>query len=339
MRTRLLCLPVALLLLLAACGGDKDESSSGGDASEKKASEANALDFCSEYEETMPLLFLSGLVSSIAEMGDDELEAQGVAGFFPLIFAKPFQDFYAAAAAASSGAASKTFEELSDVYSRGPQYLRDAGFSDEDIKALEKIDITQTDDLEGELENLGADVDEQEVLDAARDLAQSVDGIIESADEDAMTAAMTELTNDCARAMTGGLEVCDLVTDDEVKELIGETGTPDGPKTGFGGGAGCIWTADDDGRVGVYVANAQYYRDTIEDYRDSSLTPESVAGLGDEAVIVTGFNSASAFSTSGLSLLILDGDRTVLLAADRDDDRVSEDALQEIAEKVLDRLG
>lgn len=340
-RRLLALLTVATLALVAACGSDPEaERGSEGGSGGGSGSSGDLAAFCDQFDAVMPIMFFAGFASAFAELDEEDDEAQAVAGYFPLLFSQQLRAFYAEAAKVTSGATSAALETAADAYADGVEYLKRAGFTTAEIEALARIDVRNVFAEEPELEDFGDGIDEKALAAEARSFQQSIDEIeaeIDAADN-TDDEALEDLLEECATAITGGTDPCELLTADEVEAALGVDASPSGPETGFGTGAGCSWEADD-AELGVFVATSNHFTQMQGNYDDGNIDYTTVRGVGDEAMLVDGFSSASSFSTDGATLVILDGDRTVTVAIERDDAPIGESDLVPLAKKVLDRLG
>lgn len=141
---------------------------------------------------------------------------------------------------------------------------------------------------------------------------------------------------DLSGGMTTGMATCQTLTEDLVTAVLGAVPVIDGPIPGFAGGTSCRWEAADGGEIAVTVAGSSYYDQVAGAY--TGVTTTTMSGLGDQAFVADGFNYAAGGATSGRSLFIRTGDRTVVVALNLTNPQPTDQQLTELAEAVIASL-
>jgi len=295
--------------------------------------------FCSVWEDTLPAMFVLGLADAFAEAGGSTNTTTvgtttdtGMADDVLLLLLSPrLQALFEAAADASSADAADAFRQAAEAMAGGVERLADAGLSEDEIDQLREADLTAEEDLPT------GSVDEAALQRAAEGFSDELDEVFGGLDDAAPSEAFEELVAACGEQVTGGVDPCDLLGGDTITSVVGSGPTVDGPQSGFAGGVSCVWEGDDGSELAVTVAAASYYDQVSDAYEASGV--EQVSGLGDEAFVADGFNYAAGGGTSGRSLFVKTGERTVVVAVDPADGEPTNDQLSTLAEEVLGGLG
>ena len=139
--------------------------------------------------------------------------------------------------------------------------------------------------------------------------------------------------NECGIVPDTAVECSGLVTDAEIEALIG-------PSPTLTEGQGCEWETSTNGGVDSNTLGVDVYAspEPYEGYVDRHELSEQAPGLGDAAVTTSGFETAGTSRSCGRTVVVLAGERTVLVALCLGDEDVAVDRLRPIADQVLARL-
>jgi hypothetical protein len=131
---------------------------------------------------------------------------------------------------------------------------------------------------------------------------------------------------------------CDLVEDAEVEALIGpaEPELIEGRAIDGVEYSQCFWDGEDGvTMVGVTVVDTRARYDL---HVQSSMNPEPVDGLGDEALMAPGVSSETRGATGGRTVSMRFGEQTLMVSVRLDDQTLPENVLP-LAELVAARFG
>jgi hypothetical protein len=220
------------------------------------------------------------------------------------------------------------FEDLAEAYRDGNDVLEAAGVQGQRLQELPDEIDRLANPVAGEVRASLPDVVANVGISDATAFLESAAALVDAVDS-AETEAVRELPDDiaeqCGAAPTGEYVCDDLVSDEMAADLLG--GTID--DTAAGGG--CAWGSDDEVlAVEVYVNGASF--DLLE---ARLFEAEPVSGVGDEAAVGTGYTSTASGQggTSGMTLVVRDGRRTMLVSLSLDD--TTPEQLTDLAEQAL----
>lgn len=293
-------------------------------------------EFCAIWNDTMPAMFALGLAGAFADdgttgttraAGTDTSGTDDTDEVLLLLISPRLEGLFTAAAEATSGFDDE-FRAAAEVMANGSERLADAGLTDEEIDALRNADLSS-----GEPPTTG--LDDAALKKAAAGFRDELDQL-EAELGGGAGEVLDELINSCQQVVTGGVDTCELIDDATVESVVGQEAQVEGPEPGFAGGTSCVWEGVDGSRLAVSVADASYYEQVAGAYDHAA--KEAVTGVGDEAFVADGFNYASGGGTSGRSLFVKSGDRTVVVAIDHDGDVVATADLRDLADDVLKKL-
>jgi hypothetical protein len=286
--------------------------------------------FCSQFLRYTALRETVDQARSVVEDPESD-DSDRTKAFAMAALSEPLGDVAAAMARVAPGGARAGFNDLADAYGDGAAVLEDAGLTDDQIEELPSVVTEVTEIVAGQptpqLDELLASVgigDPAAFFDGAAQLTESV--------EDAEDAVLDDLPDDVGGqcgAVPNGEYVCDdLVSDDEAAAVLG---TIDDTATG----AGCAWGSDDEVLAVEIYANGAPSFDLLEARLFES---EPVADVGDDAAVGSGYTSTASGQggTSGMTMVVRDGRRTVLVSLSLDD--TTPEQLTGLAQQVLDNL-
>lgn len=344
-RGPIVAMALASVLVLAptACGR---ESSGGSSAPSTEATPGTTVAqpddqaraaFCAAMSDAGPAMVALGLAKAFSGLSTTSPSTTPVtvgtgAGQDVLVLmASPsLQRVFAAAAAATTGPPSATFADVAATLAQGVDRLRRAGLSDSDIDALVPMDLSAG--------QLPATLDRTALEGAARGFAAELDQAFAQLETAEVGAAFETLLAGCdlSGGVTTGVAICQTLSEDLVTAVLGAVPVIDGPIPGFAGGTSCRWEAADGGEIAVTVAGSSYYDQVVSAY--TGVTTTTVTGLGDQAFVADGFNDAAGGGTSGRSLFVRTGDRTVVVALNLTDQQPTDQQLTELADAVIASL-
>jgi hypothetical protein len=249
-----------------------------------------------------------------------------------LLLTPRMQRLFETAGAATTGPESKVFYSAAAIVEEGIERLLELGLDQDEVEQLRTADLSKKQDLPTSKLNQAA------LQETATSFSQEAEAAFDELDDQGVSEAFSELVSGCEMKTTGGVGVCELLTEETITGVVGADPSVDGPEPGFAGGVSCRWEGDDGTELAVTVAESSYY-DQIAGAYDAGLK-EMVSALGDEAFVADGFNYAAGRDISGRSLFIKTGERTVVVAvkARRAAGDPPNDQLVTLAREVLDTL-
>ncbi|MEX0665328.1 MAG: hypothetical protein WD598_11250 [Acidimicrobiia bacterium] len=225
------------------------------------------------------------------------------------------------------------FRQQRDVFERGVELLREAGFTDVQIEAIADANVNSSTAEVGDLTG-DVDLDDQALETLANDFLAELE-VLELADlSPKAERALDRSSTECGVTPSSKFNCTDVLPETEAAAILGDTVTLEE--------SGCNYTGPEpvDGltpeiEVVIYDSVRALNLQT-----SAVAEPEDVAGIGDEAVSFEGFSADGHAITCGRTLVAADGDRTVVVALclGGDDPEVTDDQLVEIANGVLERI-
>ncbi|WP_334144008.1 hypothetical protein [Rhabdothermincola sp.] len=293
--------------------------------------------FCSAISDAGPAMVALGLTGAFSDLNTTPAlttpvtVGAGAGQDVLVLMASPsLQRVFAAAATATTGAPSAAFAEIASTLAQGVDRLRQAGLSDSEIDALVPMDLSSG--------RLPAALDQTTLEGAARGFAAELDQAFARLETAQVAAAFQALLAGCdlSGGTTTGMAICQTLSEDLVTAVLGAVPVIDGPIPGFAGGSSCRWEAADGGEIAVTIAGSGYYDQLVGAY--AAVTTTTVTDLGDQAFVADGFNDAAGGGTSGRSLFVRTGDRTVVVALNLTDQQPTDQQLTELADAVIASL-
>jgi hypothetical protein len=286
--------------------------------------------FCSQFVRYSALRETVDQARSVVDDPESD-ESDRTKAFAMVALSEPLGDAVAAMVRVASNGARARFNDLVDAYRDGAAVLEDAGVSRDQIETLPDEIAALTDvsagtsrpSLPDVVTGLGID-DAAAFFDAADQFTQSV----EDAEDSVLDALPEDVGVQCGVVPSGEFVCDELVSDDEAADVLGtidETAT----------GAGCAWGSDDEVLAVEVYANGAASFDLLE---ARLFEAEPVDDLGDEAAVGSGYTSTASGQggTSGMTMVVRDGRRTVLVSLSLDD--TAPEQLTGLVQQVLDNL-
>jgi hypothetical protein len=152
--------------------------------------------------------------------------------------------------------------------------------------------------------------------------------VVDAVDE-AQFEAFGELPDDfdeqCGVAPSDDFDCDELLDLDSVADVLGSIDETEITR-------GCEWSGDDEIlSVAVFKSGAAF--DLL---RARLFEGQDVSGIGDSAAAGSGYTSETSGGTSGMTLVVRDGRRTVRVSLSLDD--TTTEQLTDVAQQVLDNL-
>jgi hypothetical protein len=287
---------------------------------------------CEAFADYFQVEFLVAFASAFAGIGDKQ-KAQATAveirDTFHLLLSPKLEQVTRTLADGTDPALRKLFVRQTRGFARGVALLEGVGLTKEQIQKLSELDLKPETDLQKVVGDVN--LDKEELKRSVKKFAASAKSI-----------DLNEATSKERRAFTAAGSACGVfpvdiscskvVTPDEATALLG------GPVTTKNEDGTCTYTTSvdashDDAELAVDVYESSLAFDRVTESAQHQVVP----GVGDAAVAVDGFNSFSHVSTCGRTLVMKQGERTVVVAACAGDLPPSAEALAGIATNALAR--
>jgi hypothetical protein len=317
----------ALLSLMIVAGGPAGAVT----ASRVSTASTPPAEFCTAFGEYYDAAFLVQFITAFAQSLKPKAAAKTRTSIL-LVLAPKLQKLLGEMATTGATPLRAPFSKQAKQFARGTQILRAAGLSDAQIQTLADTPLhttSATDDLLGntpitkkklnaavdKFGKVGASVDPTKTLTSAQRNRLGIDGVSCGVFPDPTVACTS------------------IVSADDVVAAAGADATPQTTQ-------GCWWKGADapDGNpsgLGVDVDRGTLAYDRIVG-EGQGATP--VAGVGDAATMLNGFQSFADFSSCGHTLVTKAGDRTVTVALCPASGEATPDRLAALARAVLARL-
>jgi hypothetical protein len=225
------------------------------------------------------------------------------------------------------------FRQQSEIFDRGVELLRDAGIPESQIDAIADgaVDSTtaEVSQLTGEV-----DISDDAIETLARDFLVELDAFDAIDVSPKAERTLDRASSECGITPSVAYDCHDVLPESEAEAILGDTVTLEDE--------GCDYKGPEpvDGQtpeIEVLVYDSARAFDVVV----GPVETEDVEGIGDQAVALEGFNADGHTITCGRTLVVADGDRTIVtaLCLGDDDREVSDEELVEITEDVLERIG
>lgn len=283
--------------------------------------------FCSQYLEYNVLIeTVSRARSLLGEAFEDE--GDDTEAFAVVALSAPLGDVTAKMARSAPRSPRDGFRATADAYRGGATVLEDAGLTPDQIAELPG-DVTDTTQIVAgqptpQLDEIMADLgiaDPAAFFSAGREVVDAVD----EAQLTAFGALPDDVDEQCGIAPSDDFECDELLDLDTVADVLGSIDETESTR-------GCEWTGNDEiVSVAVFKSAAAF------DLLSARLfEPKDVTGVGDEGAAGSGYTSETSGGTSGMTLVVREGRRTVRVSASLDD--TTPEQLTGLAQQVLENL-
>lgn len=293
--------------------------------------------FCAAITDHYKLGFLIALASAFAQVGDDDKKSEEaveeITNTLQLVLSPKLEQVTTTLAEeAPTGALAKVFRRHAKAYKQGVKALRDAGVSDEAIDALSRLD--ENADPDSATQETGIS-DEQLKLVAKKWGREFGDDLDTESLPGTVAADYADAGGACGVFPDRGVQCKEIVSRADVKAVIGTVAKSEDE------GGSCTYESKDpsDGepdKVVIDVYKSPRAFDTLTE--GTNVQNQSVPDLGDEAVALEGINSFTSSSTCGRTIVVRDGDRTVVVGACTRDEDVDISDVTHLTEQVLEKV-
>lgn len=289
---------------------------------------------CEAFADYFQVEYLVAFASTFAGIGDKqkaEATRAEIRDTFHLLLSPKLEQVTRTLADGSDPALSKLFVRQAKGFARGVALLEGVGLTKQQIQILSELDLKPETDLQQVVGDVN--LDKAELKRAVKKFAASATSIdlnqATSRERRAFAAAGT-----ACGVFPADVTCSQVVTTDEAAALLGV------PATAKNEDGTCTYTGPPDkSRDAAELAVDVYESSLAFDRIAGSAQSQSVPGVGDAAVAVDGFSSFSSVKTCGRTLIVKQGERTVVVAACTGDTLPSTEALAGIATNVLARSG
>ena len=226
----------------------------------------------------------------------------------------------------------KLYKVQADAFAKGVDLLEGAGLTRRQVKTLSELPVGSDFDTQ---ELLGdVDVKKAALERAAKEFGKTRKKIDLGGATPKQQAAFGSMGVDCGVFPDPDLDCETLLTRTESAAVLGAEPEVDNDQ------GTCEYTvdgtgADDDTTLGVEVYRSELAYQRIA----ASVDGEAVSGIGDDAVVVAGFNTFSHIETCGRTMVVASAGKTIVVAAciRGSDDEPSDDVLIGLVSHVLPR--
>jgi hypothetical protein len=329
---------ISTLLAAAGCATALALFAAGGTAAADADRAAPSNRFCTAFGEYYTASFttalLAGLADAFGDAGDDAngQDPDEVRGTILLVLAPRLEQVTGELTASAPKALRKVFRAQRAVFRDGIGMLEDLGLTSAQLDQLAALDVgADASDLR---ERVGqVDLPDAELKQAGVEFAAKLDELDPSRFPASAQSTFRRAGSQCGLFPDTTVACEKLVKPAEADALIGDATRSDDE--------GCEYEGPEPDR-GLQPALAVdvYQSARAFDSLSKKDGTESVAGVGDDAVVTEGYTPFTGFKTCGRTLTVQDADRTVVVAfCPPDDAEVPVGTLSELATKVLGRLG
>ena len=294
--------------------------------------------FCAAFQEYFGASFAVELAASLArsfeEAGDGGPgggTADEVRNTFYLVLSPKLEKVTRQMSTSGPRVLRATLRKQAEIFAAGVEQLRDLGVTDEQIDALANATLDTTNaDLEEETGKL--DIKKAELAKAARAFGKKSDELDASAVSEKQRKAYTAAGSQCGTFPSTAVDCETLVTPDEATEVLGVDAKRDPDDCAYEG------PEPETGLTPALAVDVYESALAFENLTKSAQN-QNVPNVGDDAVALEGYSSFSSTKTCGKTLVVKDGDRTVVVALCLPDDAdVPIETLAALAQQVLERL-
>lgn len=289
---------------------------------------------CKSFGEFYSVQFLLAFVGGFADAAagpDKKAEVADAKSVAQLIFSPKLQKVTAELATTAPKVLRKGWSKAATAYGEGVKILRDLGLTAKQIKQLANAELTQNNKVDSKEFNDKYHVTKAELTAAGRKFKKVQTSIFKKATR-AEGAALQTLSVGCGVTPDTSVACSTLVPDAEVEALVG-------PITDSNGS--CSWDGTK-GSTGLKpeVAVEVYRNPDVFTERTKKLSDTSpVSGVGDDALLASGFSSSNRGATCGKTLYVQSGSDTIVVALCLPNDiDPTEAQIVDVAKNVLTRL-
>jgi hypothetical protein len=292
--------------------------------------------FCTAINQHYQVGFLVALAAAFAEgLGDKENKKPAEEARNTLLFVlspKLEKLTRTMAQTAPDPQLAKALKRQSKAFKQGIALLRDTGVPDKAIKTLADLPLdsdTDPDQIVGD-----AHISKKKIAAAAKKFGTKYgDQLSGDSLPRSVQRAYTDAGAACGVFPDRSISCGDVVKDADVEAIMGPI-----EKTEGEGGSCKFEGADPPNAEPNKVIVDVYASARAFDTLSKTVKNQSVPDLGDEAVALEGMNTFTSASTCGRTLIVRDGDRTVVGAACVRDGEVDITQLTQLVQDVLDAL-
>lgn len=295
--------------------------------------------FCSAITDHYRVGFIVALAASFAEgLGDEAGKKAAEEARNTLLFVlspKLEKLTRTMSKTAPDPALARVMKRQAKAFKQGIEMLRDAGVPEKAIKTLADLPLDSGSDTDFDEIVDDAKVSKKKIELAAKKFgAQFGDDLNSESLPRSVQAAYADAGVACGVFPDRSVSCRDVVNDADVTAIIGPIA-----KTEDEGGS-CKFESEDppdsnqpdEVIVDIYASDRAF--DTLSELAEN----QSVPDIGDEAVALEGINTFTSGSTCGRTIIVRDGDRTVVGAACIRDGDVDIQDLTTLVQDVLDAL-
>ncbi len=274
-----------------------------------------------------------GSAGSPSADGDDLPDADQLRASYYALLSPKLSAVTAELARTSPRALKPLFRQQREIFERGVDLLRDVGIPEAQIDAIAVVSI---DSATAEVSQLTGDVDiDDDALDTlAREFLVELDAFDDVDVSPKAERILDRSSSECGITPSVAYDCDEVLPESEAEAILGDTVTLEDE--------GCDYTGPEpvDGltpEIEVLVYDSARAFDLVI----GPVPTDDVAGIGDQAVALEGFNADGHSITCGRTLVVTEGDRTIVIALclGGDDPEVTDEQLVEITEGVLQRIG
>jgi hypothetical protein len=320
---RLAALVTGATLLLASMPATAGARTAAGDRGDTYCSALGAF-----YEATISVQIAVELGEAFSEGAGDAFDADEVRAGLLILLSPKLEEVSKQLSKGGERALNRAFRRQRKVFARGVQLLRQTGVTDEQIDELRDVEVSEaSDDLDELLGDSG--VTEDDVAAAARKFKPELEKLTIGVDQE-VTDAFEQAATECG-VVSSPIDCTTVFPQTDAEAILGVTTSQDG--------SACDYEAVEGDGDAPEAAVEVYESGRAFDALTKNVEPETVEGIGDEAVSFEGFSAYFSGKTCGRTLVVREGDRTVVVALCLVDEApVSNDQLAQVADAVLMRL-
>jgi len=269
--------------------------------------------FCDAFADYYKVGFVVALAGAFAEgLGDEasKKKAEEARNTLLFVFSPKLEQLTAQlGATAPDRQLARAFKRQTRAYAKGVELLKDTGFTDRQIEALANASLdanTDEDQLLGDVKVSKAKINRG----AKQFAAKYADDVTIDKPPKGLRNAYVSAGGDCGVFPDQSVDCRSLVDDADVVAIIGPIA-----KREDKGGSCTFETAENADGDASKVAIDVYASRRAFDSVTENVKNQDVPGVGDQAVALEGINTFTGISTCGRTIVVREGDRTVVGAA------------------------